>query len=1041
MYTLFKKSTIKKVLIAIITIFSFLIVGCKSKDVIVCSNVIEVGETITLQHNLKVNDVEWKTDNEKIAIIVDGKLITKGVGEVNITLNSNNKVYTKKIKVVLGNFDFEIIGSEILFVGSEVKFTALSNKNNMLSVLWRSSNEKAAKVTDGGIVYGTSDGDCLIYAEVFGIKKEFKIKVLDPEFDFSIIGDKTITVGESKKLEIKSDISGEVTWKSSDINIVTVDSKGNITALKEGTAIISAHLYTKTALFEIEVIGDPNEIRIQGSHIVRLDQTIFLTCNYDVVWSTSNEEIADIFQDGEVVPNSIGTVIITATDKNDSSYKATFELTVIGKTPRSINVKGDNRVSINGSIRLSIETSPSNASNRVIYSTNNPFVATVNEEGIVTGKMVGKVIITAISMENSEVYESIEIEVTLPAPRDIKLSGKQEMMQGAHNKLDIEFEGNNICEDVIWSSSDSRIAIVDEGIVLGVNKGSVTIYAKSIIDDTIYGSIDITVTKYEPLKENEEDLKKVRDIISNMTLEEKIGQMFVVGFSGMSVTSELEKAIKEYHLGNVIYMGYNVSDYNEISNLSDSIQELMVANNKIPAFISIDQEGGRVARLTKGGTHFISNMAMGATGDYQNTYLEGKAIGFELRNYGINVDFAPVLDVNNNPENPIIGIRSYSDNPLLVSLYGKNMFLGLKESNVMGCAKHFPGHGNTSVDSHYGLPTITSSRDELYQTELAPFISAACNGIDAIMTTHIIFSSIDQEYPATLSEKVLTNLLRDEIGYDGLIITDGMEMNAVSKYFGDYDKTAVLAVKAGADILTYTTTANPIKAFEGIKKAVQSGEITEERINASVQRILLKKMKYDILDNYKANNGEISEQLKENENLNIKFAMDSLTLVKGKFSGLDKSKKTLIISPITTYDLGSGLSENSFANYASNYLNENGYDCDFITVQNNLSFNETQQLLNKIKEYEQIVVAFSNVKTSKLTQTANFVKQLSKMQDKEVVVIALDTPYDLMLYGKEVNNYICVYGYQKATVIALSRYLNGEFEAQGILSVSEKNFS
>lgn len=1037
-----KKNIIKKILVVLIMFFSFMIIGCKSSGEILCDTVIEVGETITLKHNLKTEDVKWETDNEEVAVVIDGKLITKGVGETTITLTSNERVITKKISVILGDFDFEIVGLDILFIDSEFKFSIKSNKKIDIAPKWNSSNEKIVKVDQNGITLGVSSGDALIEAEIFGVKKQYSVKVYNPNFSFSISGEKRLTIGESTKLSVISDLIGEITWKSSDESIATIDNNGNVRALKEGNVVFSANLYTQTAFLEMEIIGDPNAIRIEGSHIIRLDQTMILKCNYDVIWSTSNEDIADILSDGEVVPGSIGTVTITAVDKNDSTNKATFELEVIGKTPKSIKIKGNGMVSIDKTIKLTIETFPSTASKRVNYYTKNPFVATVDENGNVTGKMVGKTIIVAISVENANIIDEIEIEVTLPSPEKIILKGENEMMQGGHNNLDISFVGNNICEEVVWSSSDNRIAIVDNGIVLGVNKGKVTIYAKSVVDESVFSSIDITVGQYKAKEENENDIKKVNDIISKMTLDQKIGQMFVVGFSGMSITSDLEKAIKEYHMGNVIYMGYNVSDYNQISALSNSIQDMMVTNNIVPAFISIDQEGGRVARITKGGTHFISNMAMGATNNYQNTFLEGKAMGNELRNYGINVDFAPVLDVNNNPENPIIGIRSYSDNPLKVSLYGKNMFLGLMESNVMGCAKHFPGHGNTSVDSHYGLPTITTSKDELYQIELAPFISAVCNGIDAIMTTHIIFSSIDSDFPATLSKKVLTDLLREEIGYRGLIITDGMEMNAVSKNFGDYEETAVLAVKAGVDILTYTTTANPIKAFNGIKEAVRNGEITEERINESVQRILLKKMKYDIIDNYKAIGADINDQLEENEKLNLKFAMDSLTLVKGKFSGLDKSKKTLIISPSTSYDLGDGLTTNSFANYASNYLRVNGYDCDFETVQNNLSVSETERLINKAKEYDYIVVAFSNVKTTKLNQTASFVKQLNKLKKdgKEIITIALDTPYDLMLYGKEIDNYICVYGYQKASVIALSKYLNGEFVAQGSLSVSEKNF-
>jgi len=487
-------------------------------------------------------------------------------------------------------------------------------------------------------------------------------------------------------------------------------------------------------------------------------------------------------------------------------------------------------------------------------------------------------------------------------------------------------------------------------------------------------------------------------------------------------------------------MAYNVTNPSTLSILSNDIQNKMVKENTVPGFITIDQEGGRVVRLTNGGTHFVSNMAVAATNNINNTYLEGQAIGQELINYGINCDFAPVLDVNNNPENPIIGIRSYSDNPVLVSLYGNNMISGLKQSNVMGCSKHFPGHGNTSVDTHYGLPTITSDYEQLYQTELAPFISAIANGIDSIMTTHIIFNAIDNQYPATLSEKVLTNLLRQELGFDGIIFTDGMEMGAMTNYFGSADKTSVMAVKAGVDVLTYTSINSPITAHKAITKAVQNGEISEERINESVRRILLKKLKYGILDNYLSNDKNIDQLLQTNEELNNKIAIESVTQVIGEFNGLDKNKSTLIISPKCSYSLGSDLQENAFACYAFKYLKANGHKTvDYLVVDENISEAQSNQIMKICNNYDQVVIAMSNVKTSNFVNTSNLMNSLTQAH-KNVIVIALNTPYDYLSY-QSVRNYICVYVYQKASVIALSKYLNGEFKATGKLPVDEKIFN
>jgi len=858
----------------------------------------------------------------------------------------------------------------------------------------------------------------------------------------TITGKDTVEVGCSIVLSHNYDGDEEVVWSSSDPAIATIID-GMVIGYETGSVVISLVVGNEIAYKDITVTESLIEITIEGQSQIVLGSKVqfaaILSKEVDdkVSWESLDEEVATVDENGLVTAIKVGETIIKAKVLGKES---SFPVKVLANTPTSIIITGENKVEIGKTTQLNITVNPSDANINLKYESNNLSIATVDENGLVKGLSKGKATIKVSCSDDETIYSEFEIEVVEIAPISIVIAGEKQVIQGKHNNLSVEVNGENVSKEVIWETSDPSIAICYQGIVLGVNKGNVTITAKSVVDNNIKGSIDIEVTRYIADGYSSIDVARVDEIISNMTLSQKIGQMFVVGFNGTLFDQNLVSAIEEYNFGNVIYMGYNVSNPNTLGELSNAIQTKMVEENGVAAFISIDQEGGRVARLVNGGTHFISNMAMGATGDYNNTYLEGSAMGKELRNYGINANFAPVLDVNNNPENPIIGIRSYSDNPLLVSLYGNNMFKGLKESNVMGCSKHFPGHGNTSVDSHYGLPTITTPMNELYQTELAPFISAVSNGIDSIMTTHIIFSAIDQEYPATLSSKVLTNLLREELGYDGLIITDGMEMAAVTNNFGGHDETSVLAVKAGVDILLYTSNTNPRIAHSALMDAVENGEISEERINESLRRILLKKLEYGLLDNYLAKDENINSLLAENEALNLKFAMDSLTLVKGDFAGLDKSKSTLIISPETTYALGEDLLYNSFSNYAWSYLRENGYEnCDYYVVDNNISNYDSEELLEMVKSFDQIVIAMSNVKTSNYTKTASFVNKLATL-DKEVVVIALDTPYDLMSYSNNVKNYICVYGYQKATVIALSKYLNGEFTAKGKFAVSKGNF-
>ena len=1033
----------KKVLIPILLMILCLTVcACKKKVELSITGPDEVtlSKEIVLECNYHDNsDIKWSSSDEATALVVSSNgqsAIIRGmnVGEAEITVIVDGASAKKKIKVVSGIASIEISGSNIMFTNSKVTFTANCD------VTWSSSNLEVLKVSKDGVVEAINSGEAYVIATFYDLTEKYLVKVYPSDFTLDINLDNLMIVGEEKQIILLTDLvdlKDETSFNSSDSGVATISDSGLVKAISVGKTIITATLYGKSASITLEVISDPNAIRISGENVLRIDQSTVLSCNYDCYWSTSNSDVADVLETGEIIPVDLGKCKIYATDKNNPNNKAEFEIEIIGKTPRTIIINNKNYIGLNQSTKLEISTFPSTASKRFIYESSNAVVARVDSNGIVYGLLEGEVVITVYSFEDKSIFSSITLLVTRPAPEKITLSGNAMMVQGEHNYLNVSFTGEDVNKNVEWESSDKKIAIVYDGIVLAVNKGDVVIRAYSSLDKEIFGEISLHIESYVSKGEDEDDLARVKKIMDNMTIEQKVGQMFICGFSGTSISSDLIKAIDNYHIGNVIYMGANVTDTATLAKMSNDIQTRMIDKNGVGAFISTDQEGGTVARIKSGGTHFISNMAMGATGDYYSTYLEGAACGKELRNYGINVDFAPVLDVNNNPDNPVIGVRSYSDNPLKVSLYGKNMFLGLMESNVMGTCKHFPGHGNTSTDSHYGLPTITTPMTELYQTELAPYISSIANGIDAIMTTHIIFTAIDRDYPATLSYKVLTNLLREELGFNGLIITDGMEMNAVSQNFGGYDETGVLAVKAGVDILTYTTTANPIKAYNGIMNAIKSGEITEERINESVERILLKKLKYGILDNPYAKDNDISELLIENEELNNNFACSALTLVRGEFEGLDKDKRTLIISPTTSYSLGDGLNSNSLGAFATKSLTDLGYDVEYYDVSTNITDKERNVVLGMIDSFDQIVLAFSNVKKNSYARTIKFVRDVCNL-DKEVLVIGLDSPYDISSYGDVVKNYINIYGYQKASVVAITRMLEGLVKPSGISSVELK---
>lgn len=933
------------------------------------------------------------------------------------------------------DYSFTISGSDT--VEEECYINLTTDITYEDEIIWTSSDNTIATVLDGKVT-GIKTGEVIITAKTSHYETTKKITVTPSIIEIKIIGKTILEVGEeySFTYELSKETSKDVCWASSDSTILKIDKDGKCTALKQGSAEIICTIGENTSKFNVNVTSK-EDIKIEGTDTLVVGDSLPLKCNYDCIWESSDNKVATINELGELTALQEGAVTITAYDKTNSHNTATFEITILPLKPTDIVIEGPNKLFINDEYDLVVTTKPELASSKVGFSTSNVKVATVNKEGHITAISEGTVVIKVYSLVDNKIYSTLTIEVIDPNPNKIILSGKEQMKQGEYQTLNYEVIGDDVTNEVVFSSSNNKVAIVYNGTVLAVNKGTAVITVASKVNSEISDQIKITITGIDKEIISKEDEELAESILSNMSLSQKVGQMLMGGFSGTTMSSSLNTAIQEFHIGNVIYMGANVSNPNTISTMSNDIQNAMINNNGIAAFISTDQEGGRVARLTNGGTHFISNMAMGAINDPEYTYAQGLACGKELRHYGINMDLAPVLDVNNNADNPIIGIRSYSDNPILVATNGTNMIKGLKDAKVAACSKHFPGHGNTSVDSHYGLPTITTSKDELYQIELAPFISSIANGIDSIMTTHIIFSAIDEVYPATLSKKVLTDLLRNELGYSGLIVTDGMEMDAIDKYFGTVEEAAVLAVKAGVDMLLYTSLSGPRKAHAAIIEAVNKGEISIDRINESVKRIILKKIKYDLIDGYSASTDSIQEMLEEHKKLNYEFAEKSITQVKGNFSGLDKNKSTLIVSPEASFSLGSNLNKNSFSAYAKNYLQSKGYKniVDY-TVSKNISSSDSSTILQTAKNYDQIVVAMSNVKTSNYTRTATFVNELLKL-NKTVVVIALETPYDIAKYNNSLQYYICCYSYQEASCYALTRYLNGEFISTGVNPITQ----
>jgi beta-N-acetylhexosaminidase len=320
-----------------------------------------------------------------------------------------------------------------------------------------------------------------------------------------------------------------------------------------------------------------------------------------------------------------------------------------------------------------------------------------------------------------------------------------------------------------------------------------------------------------------------------MNLQEQIGQLFMLSFEGTAVSSEWADLQACYKPGGMILFARNLEHAVQIVELTNDLQ---AHSPHYPLLIAIDQEGGRVSRLPNGFTIFPSCGVLGACRSEELAYAAASVTAAELRAVGINMNMAPVLDVCSNPTNPVIGDRAYGIEPQVVAELGLAAIRGLQGKGVIACGKHFPGHGDTGTDSHQELPVVGAALDTLRQRELPPFHYAIANGLTALMTAHVVYPALDAERPATLSPAILTDLLRRQWGFDGVVVTDDLEMRAIADHHC-IGEAAVQALLAGADILLVCTNRDrAVTAMETVRAAVEDGTITPDRLDASLRRIM-----------------------------------------------------------------------------------------------------------------------------------------------------------------------------------------------------------
>lgn len=500
-----------------------------------------------------------------------------------------------------------------------------------------------------------------------------------------------------------------------------------------------------------------------------------------------------------------------------------------------------------------------------------------------------------------------------------------------------------------------------------------------------------------------------------------IGQKLVTGLPGTEITDEFRALVKEYKVGNVILFARNIESPAQLRRLCGDLQHLIMAETGLPAFIAIDQEGGNLARLHQPATVTPGAMGLAATGNPDFAREAGNITGKELLACGVNMNLAPVMDVNNNPDNPVIGARSFGSRPENVAAFACAMADGLRRAGVVECAKHFPGHGDTQVDSHLALPVIDKSKEQLLSCELIPFARAVQEGVSAVMTAHILFPQLESDrVPATMSPAILQGVLRDELGFEGLIISDCMMMDAISRFYGTVEGT-VAAVKAGVDLVLICH-SNPLAA-DAAKALMDS--LTDEELEASFRRI--KRVKGRLTNQaYPLECVGCGEHLAKAREM----ARASLTFVGGPSTGLPSLGDNPLFVGCEPYRSTQAADPSSCTGNLPRSL-QRQFGGDTLEITPDPDDETIAAVLENARHHSALVLSTFNGR--QLPQQQKLIHSL-KTLDIPVVLIAMRDPYDLM--GMTDKCWcLAAYDYTALSVEVLCATLAGRQEMQGKLPV------
>lgn len=560
------------------------------------------------------------------------------------------------------------------------------------------------------------------------------------------------------------------------------------------------------------------------------------------------------------------------------------------------------------------------------------------------------------------------------------------------------------------------------------------------------------------LKPSEKAWKWADKKLKKMSLDEKIGQLVHIGVNARFLNQdsnefkELKRQVVENKVGGIIVFVGGVYD---TVHLINRMQELA----EIPLLISADFETGVGMRFPDT-VNFPWNMAIAATGNPELARRQGAIVGRETRALGVQQVFAPVIDVNNNAENPVINVRSYGENAEDVSRFGIAFMEGMQGENVLATAKHFPGHGDTAVDSHRGLPVINFSRERLEKTEFVPFRALINAGIGSIMISHISMPQLDNTkveplkqsvkptyadsevitegttIPATLTPNIVTDILKKDMKFDGLVVTDAMDMSGLTLYFNQ-EEGSVRAILAGNDVLLKPSSADA--AIRGVREAVKSGRISEERINESVRKILawkyqlgLSEKKFTPLDSIDTTVSSLATR-----QLTEEIAENAITLVKNEENFLPvKSGTNAVVLAITN-----GEDRNFVGNTLVSVLRAGGVKVERIAIDERSTPQEIENAINKSKAAEVVIAGLygrvrSGAKNSiGLPEAGEKVLREVLNSEKPVINIAFGNPY-LLLGFPEMKTYIVAYGDMTSLQRASAEAITGKIEFKGKLPIT-----